>query len=34
MSEKIELGGVQIDIAKAIRELKLDLKDDWFPDLT
>ncbi len=32
MTKEIGLGGFDINIAKAIRDLKEDLKDDWFPD--
>jgi len=32
MPSKIDLGGLQIDLPKAIRVLRQDLRDDWFPD--
>jgi hypothetical protein len=32
MSEIIELGAFSPDMAEVVRQLKQDLKDDWYPD--
>jgi hypothetical protein len=32
MSKIIELGAFSPDIAEVVRQLKQDLKDDWYPD--
>ena len=32
MSKIIELGAFSADIAEVVRQLKQDLKDDWYPD--
>lgn len=30
---RIDLGGITMDIRKVVRQLKCDLKDDWYPDI-
>jgi hypothetical protein len=32
MALKVNLGGIEVDINRVVRQLKYDLKDDWFPD--
>ena len=32
MSEVIKLGPFSPDISEAVRQLKQDMKDDWYPD--
>ena len=32
MTSQVNLGGIEVDINRVVRQLKYDLKDDWFPD--
>lgn len=32
MANQVDIGGIRVDINPVVRQLKYDLKDDWYPD--
>ena len=32
MASKVDIGGIEVDVGRVVRQLRYDLKDDWYPD--